>query len=58
MKTKLLSEFDSNQMQVSTGTLSMISRLLFPASLLNSREAENDFDFPKAASEESRSDSV
>ncbi|WP_165783203.1 hypothetical protein [Leptospira barantonii] len=56
MKTKLLSEFDSNQTQVSTGTLSMISRILYPASLLNVQEPETDIDFQKAANEESESD--
>ncbi|WP_167883102.1 hypothetical protein [Leptospira barantonii] len=56
MKTKLLSEFDSNQTQVSTGTLSMISRILYPASLLSFQEPETDIDFQKAANEESESD--
>ncbi|RHX95593.1 hypothetical protein DLM76_00945 [Leptospira yasudae] len=44
MKSKLLSELDSNEMQVSIGTLSMISRLLFPSSLLSAYKADQEID--------------
>lgn len=56
MKTKMLSEYDSDQIQVSTGTLSMISRLLFPASLVKFEESEKDVDFRKKVNKESQSD--